>query len=129
MLLRALFLLNAVVTFTVGIVLFCAPQRIAGTVGLRLPQDPGLLADLLGASEIGLGALCILGARARTPEAARMACIALSVFQAASAFAGIRSYNDGVQSNVLLNVVARVVMTLLFAWAAVKLAPRVSAPA
>ena len=114
--LGALLWLNAVATLAAGLVLFVAPGLIAGTVGIHVGQEDRFLYYLLGASELGLSALCFLGLRSRDRGTLVTVSLTLIVFHFASGVAGIYAFAGGVDAAVLWNVVARVVMVLLFGY-------------
>jgi hypothetical protein len=114
--LGALLWLNAVATLAAGLVLFVAPDLIAGTVGIYVEQEAHFLYYLLGASELGLSALCFLGLRFRDRSTLITVSLTLIVFHFASGVAGVYAFAGGVDAAVLWNVVARVVMVALFGY-------------
>ena len=114
--LGALLWLNAIATLAAGLVLFVAPYSIAGTVGIRIEQEAYFLYYLLGASELGLSALCFLGLRFRDRSTLIAVSLTLIVFHFASGVAGVYAFARGVDAAVLWNVVARVVMVVLFGY-------------
>ncbi len=122
--LAALLWLNAVATLAAGLVLFVAPDLIAGTVGIHVGQEAHFLYYLLSASELGLSALCFLGLWFRDRSTLIVVSLTLIVFHAASGVAGIYAFAQGVDAAVLWNVVARVVMVALLGYHGVyKLTP------
>ncbi|MDP8899922.1 MAG: hypothetical protein M3N33_02000 [Actinomycetota bacterium] len=114
--LSALLWLNAVATLAAGLVLFVAPDSIAGTVGIYVGQEAHFLYYLLGASELGLSALCFLGLWFRDRSTLITVSLTLIVFHVASGVAGVYAFARGVDAAVLWNVVARVVMVVLFGY-------------
>lgn len=114
--LGALLWLNAIATLAAGLVLFVAPELIAGTVGIHLGQEAHFLYYLLGASELGLSALCFLGLRFRDRSTLITVSLTLIVFHFASGVAGVFAFAGGVDAAVLWNVVARVFMVVLFGY-------------
>ena len=114
--LGALLWLNAMATLAAGLVLFVAPDSIAGTVGIRVGQEAHFLYYLLGASKLGLSALCFLGLWFRDRRTLIAVSLTLVVFHAASGVAGIYAFARGTDAAVLWNVFARVVMVALFAY-------------
>ncbi len=114
--LGALLWLNAVATLAAGLVLFIAPDLIAGTVGIHVGQEAYFLYYLLGASELGLSALCFLGLRFGDWSTLITVSLTLIVFHSASGGAGMYAFARGVDAAVLWNVVARVVMVALLGY-------------
>ncbi len=116
MIITALLVINAIATVAAGVVLFVAPDLIAGTVGIHIRQEAYFLYYLLGASELGLSALCFLGIYLQDRSTLITISVALLVFHAASGVAGIYALARGVDVAVLWNVMARVLMVALFGY-------------
>ncbi|MDB5506354.1 MAG: hypothetical protein JWR75_992 [Devosia sp.] len=121
---RILLLVNAVATLAAGLVLFLLPGAIPGTVGIELAPGQEFVAWLLGASELGISALCFAALRARHAETLRLVALTLIVFHAASAVADALALAQAASVGVALNLALRLVMVVAFA----ALARRLDAP-
>lgn len=111
-----LLLINAIATFAAGIVLFVAPELIAGAVGIRIDRGAYFLYYLLGASELGLATLCFCGRTLTEPQSLRVVALTAIVFHAASGVAGVYGFTQGLSAAVWWNVLLRVGMVMLFAY-------------
>lgn len=116
MALRIVLIVNALATFAAGLALFISPGFLGAAVDIEIGRDAYFVYYLLGASELGIAALCFLALRLTDTAALRMVCWAMVVFHAASAFAGILAYAEGLSVAVLANVALRILMVALFAW-------------
>jgi hypothetical protein len=110
LLLRILFVVNAVATLAAGVVLFLFPAAIPATVGIVLAPEASFVAWLLGASEFAIAALAVGALLSREPAVWRLAALTLVVLHAASAVADLLALLQGFTLAVAVNLLVRLVL-------------------
>jgi len=114
--LRTLLMVHGFITLAAGIVLAVAPGLIPSTVGIHLEPSAYLVAYLLAGAEFGLATLSFGGSRITDPRALRLIAWSCIAFHLSSGILEVYAYAHGVSVAILGNVVARVVITTLFAY-------------
>jgi hypothetical protein len=114
--LRILLAINAAATIAAAGVLALAPAAIPNAVGIAFDRSQNLIAYLLAASELAIGALCLLALRSTNMAAIRLAARVLIVLHAGSAVAVIAAVADQTSPLVLWNAAIRIVMVVALVW-------------
>jgi hypothetical protein len=120
--LRRLLLLHGLVTLAAALVLIVRPALIPAIAGFALEGNSAtLLAQLLGAAELGIAVLSFGAARLDEPRALTLVAVSLAVFHAASALLELRAGSAaGLNGVIVANITVRVLIVALF----IGLAPR-----
>jgi hypothetical protein len=112
--LRKLLLAHGVITLAAAIVLVVAPGVIPATVGIELQRDAYLLSWLLAGMELGLAVLSFQGRRLKDPQALRVVVTSCIVVHASTAALEIYGVTRGVDRMIWSNIIARIVIVVLF---------------
>ncbi|SHJ76596.1 hypothetical protein SAMN02745146_0114 [Hymenobacter daecheongensis DSM 21074] len=126
--LSRLLLLHALVTLGAGVVLILSPARIPATVGIALPPDARLLAYLLGAAELALGALSYLARRIQDAGALRVVVRTFIGFHLATAAVEVLAFSQGLTARIWGNVALRLLISLLFYFYGLRRSPAGTRP-
>jgi hypothetical protein len=120
--LRRLLLLHGLLTLAAAVVLIVRPALIPAIAGFPLEGSGArLLADLLGAAELGIAVLSLGAARLADRRALRLVAASLAVFHAASALLELHAgWPVGLNAAIVANITVRVLIVALLVW----LAPR-----
>jgi phosphate starvation-inducible membrane PsiE len=114
--LKRLFLMHAIITLAAGIVLIVSPAFIPATVDMVISPQQSLLCYFLGAAEIALAYLSFMGSRISDVKSLRMICMTFIIFHGLTALVELLSYTEGINKNILANVLARLMIVGLFMW-------------
>jgi hypothetical protein len=113
--LRALLLVHGLVTLAAAVVLVVAPAFIPALVGIELAPNAYLVAYLLGAAQLAIGALSLGGSRLSDAAGLRLIATTCIVLHAASAALILyATHGQPVNRIVVLNVIARCIIIVLF---------------
>lgn len=104
------------ITLAAGLTLIAAPSVIPAAVGIAIQPEQYLLCYLLGASEISMAVLSLLGATLHEFKALRAVTLTIITFHISTAAVEIYAYAGGLSSAIWLNVAARVFVAALFAY-------------
>jgi hypothetical protein len=115
--LRKLLIIHGLITLAAAIVLAVSPGLIPRMAGARLAPDADLLAYLLAGAEFGIAFLSFGGSRLADPQALRLIAGGCIVFHATSALLEAYAAWRHMGNHLLVaNIVARVVIVVLFVW-------------
>jgi hypothetical protein len=112
-----LLVVHGFITLSAGIVLAVAPGLIPSAVGIRLEPRAYLVAYLLAGAEIGFAVLSFGGSRTTDARTLRLVVWSCIAFHGSSAALETYAYIRGLDALILGNVVARLVIVALFAYA------------
>lgn len=112
---RWIFLIHGVVTVAAGVVLALLPATIPQTVGIETEPSGYLLAYLLAAAQLGIGALSIGAARLSDPAAIRLIAASFAVFHGVTAVLEVVYLAmQGVSAVLVANAVVRLIACAAF---------------
>ncbi len=112
--LRYLLLVHGLITLAAAVVLMVDPGLIPSAVGIRLQPGSNLVAYLLAGAEFGFAVLTIGGSRLEDSRALSLVASSCIAFHGLSGILEIYAYVQGVSSIVLTNVMARLIIIVLF---------------
>ena len=114
--LRILLVIHGFITLAASIVLVVAPGLIPSVVGINLEPGADVLAYLLAGAEFGLAVLSFGASRVMDSRALRLIVWSLIAFHGSSGVLEVYAYAQGADVAIIGNVVARVVIVILFAY-------------
>jgi hypothetical protein len=112
--LKLLLTLHALITLAAAIVLVVQPEFIPGSVGIKIDRASYLICYLLAAFELSLSMLSFFSRNLTDPVALKAILISIITLHVASAILEVYALTQGTSASVLFNVVARIVISLLF---------------
>jgi hypothetical protein len=115
--LSRLLVVHGVITMAAGIVLAIAPGLIPSAVAIELQPNAYVLAYLLSGAEIGFAVLSFGGARLTDTRALRLIVWSCIVFHGMSGILETYAWIEGLSVVILGNVVTRLLVIGLFAFA------------
>ena len=115
-----LLIVQAAVTAATAVTLFVAPDAIPASFGLRLTPDAHLLCYFYGATELALTFGSLAAIRLSKGPSVSLTCTYFTVVHAAEGIAGGYAVAQGLPAKVMANVIAHLVIALLFSIAALR---------
>ena len=111
---RVLFALQSLISFASAVVLVTSPRLIPASVGVAVSPGEFLLCYLIGASELTLALVSMIGFRTRTDSTADVVVFYSITFHLISGLAGVYAIASGLPNAIWANAGAHFVIALLF---------------
>lgn len=116
--LKILLLIHGLITLAAGIVLIANPPLIPETVSIDINPQQYLLCYMLGAAELSIGFLSIFASKLKEGVWTSLRLISLSfiLFHLMTGALEIWAYKNGADSKILINLLARILISILFGY-------------
>jgi hypothetical protein len=112
--LKGLLTIHSVITLGASLVLIIAPTLIPGTVNIALSPDQYLLCYFLAAAEIGIAYLSFFARKIDDRRSLQVICSTFIVFHISTAGLELLALTQGLNTNIISNVILRIIISFLF---------------
>lgn len=114
--LKVLLVVHGLITLAAGILLIFLPPAIPGVVNITVSHGQYLLCYLLGAAELSTAFLSLFSSQLRDRPSLRLISASFIVFHLATGLLEAVALASGGSQVLLLNILLRVLMSLLFGY-------------